>query len=110
MIANTPDPPYYVVIFTSVRTECENGYPDMSKKMMELVEEQDGYLGCESAREDVGITLSYWKDLESIRKWKENTEHMIAQNLGREVWYKSFKTRIARVEKVYNFEKDINNE
>ncbi len=103
MISKTPKPPYYSVIFTSIRTAGDNGYSEMATKMIELVSKHDGFLGFESAREDLGITISYWKDLKSIKKWKENEEHLVAQNKGRKEWYKSFKTRIAKVERDYEF-------
>jgi len=106
MIARTPSPPYYAVIFSSTRTEGDNGYSEMSDEMIELASKQDGFLGLESAREDIGITVSYWRDLESIKKWKENTEHTVARKRGRSDWYRSFKTRIARVERDYGYEKD----
>jgi len=106
MIAQTPKPPYYAVIFTSERTDGDNGYSKMSEKMMILAAKQDGYLGVESARDAIGITISYWRDLESIKNWKENVEHTIARQKGRSEWYKSFKTRIAKVEKDYGFEKE----
>ncbi len=105
MIANTPKPPYYVVIFSSLRTEVENGYSEMADKMVELASKQDGFLGIESVRDELGITVSYWKDLESIRKWKQNSEHLIAQKNGREIWYSSFKTRIGKIEHDYDFNK-----
>lgn len=101
LIANTPKPPYYAVIFTSHRMDVDDGYGDMANKMVALAMEQEGFLGVESAREDVGITVSYWSDLESIKKWKSNVEHVEAQRLGREKWYSSFKTRIAKVERDY---------
>ena len=100
-LASTPRPPYYAVIFTSIRTEGDNDYSEMSNRMLELAEQQSGYLGAESAREDVGITVSYWSDLESIKSWKANTEHVEAQKTGRKLWYKSFKVRIAKVERDY---------
>jgi heme-degrading monooxygenase HmoA len=106
MIADTPHPPYFAVIFTSVRTEIDNGYDEMADKMVELAKLQEGFLGVESARNETGITVSYWKDLESIKKWKHNSEHTIARNSGRAIWYKSFKTRIAKVERDYEFDKD----
>jgi heme-degrading monooxygenase HmoA len=106
MIANTPPTPYYAVIFTSIRTDMNSGYSDMAHRMIELAKQQDGFLGIESAREDIGITVSYWKDLDSIKKWRDNTEHTIARNKGREIWYKSFKTRIAKVEADYEFQND----
>lgn len=98
-IANTPQPPYYAVIFTSLRTEGDKGYSQMADRMVELAARQPGFLGVESAREEIGITVSYWTDLESIRQWKANAEHLVAQRLGREQWYAAFKTRIARVER-----------
>lgn len=101
MIANTPEPPYYAVIFTSLRTDEDAGYGAMAERMVELVQRQSGFLGMESARDGVGITVSYWRDLESIRNWKVELEHKEAQRLGREKWYSAFKTRIARVERDY---------
>lgn len=101
LIAKTPKPPYYAVIFTSLRTDGDNGYGDMAVKMGELASKQPGFLGVESAREDVGITVSYWSDLESIKNWKANLEHKEAQRLGHEKWYSSFKTRISKVERDY---------
>lgn len=101
LIARTPAPPYYAVIFTSHRTEGDNGYGEMAARMVHLASKQPGFLGIESAREEVGITVSYWSDLESIKKWKSNLEHQEAQKLGREKWYSSFKTRISRVEVDY---------
>lgn len=104
-ISKTPQPPYYAVIFTSTRTEGDNGYSEMARKMDELAAQQDGFLGIESARENVGITISYWRDLESIRRWRENIEHQAAQMSGYKMWYKTFKVRICRVEREYGFEK-----
>jgi len=71
--------------------------------MVELASQQDGFLGVESARNEVGITVSYWRDLESIRRWKEHAEHSLAQEKGRKEWYQSFKVRIAKVERDYGF-------
>lgn len=105
MIAKTPQPPYYAVIFTSVRTEGDNGYSQMATEMEKLVEKQPGFLGYESARNETGITISYWKDLESIKKWKENSSHVFAREKGRAEWYSKFKVRIVKVESDYGFEK-----
>lgn len=105
MIANTPQPPYYAVIFTSVRTDVDNGYSEMSDLMVHLAGKQEGFLGVESARNEIGITVSYWKDLESIRKWKLNARHLVAQEKGKSEWYKHYKTRISLVERDYSFDK-----
>jgi len=100
-VAKTPEPPYYAVIFTSLRTEGDNGYGAMAGKMVELAALQPGFLGVESAYEGLGITVSYWADLESIKSWKANTQHLQAQRLGRKQWYSSYKTRISKVERDY---------
>ncbi len=105
MIAQTPIPPYYAVIFSSTRTEGDNGYSEIADRMVELAKQQEGFLGVESARNELGITVSYSKDLNSIKKWRENTEHTIAREKGRNEWYDSFKTRIAKVERDYEFKK-----
>jgi len=72
MIANTPKPPYYAVIFSSIRTEIDAGYSEMADLMMELASQQEGFLGVEGARNELGITVSYWNDVDSIKKWKSN--------------------------------------
>ncbi len=104
MLAQTPAPPYYVVIFTSTRSEKENGYSRMADKMRALAAKQKGFFGLESAREEIGITVSYWKDLESIKAWKEHAAHLEAQHKGKMEWYRGYTVRIARVEKAYGFE------
>ncbi|WP_152287422.1 antibiotic biosynthesis monooxygenase family protein [Flavicella marina] len=103
MIAETLNTPYYAVIFTSILTDTTEGYGDMASRMEVLVNKQKGFLGFESAREELGITVSYWESLEAIKKWKEEEEHSVARNKGRDLWYKSFKVRICKVEKDYGF-------
>jgi len=101
--AKTPKPPYYAVIFTSIKIDEDKGYAKMSEKMLDLLKVQEGFLGFESAREELGITVSYWENEESILKWKANIEHQEAQKLGKEVWYRSYKIRVAKVERDYEF-------
>lgn len=100
-ISNTPAPPYYAVIFTSLRTEGDQGYCDMASRMVELAEQQPGFLGMESARDSVGITVSYWQDLEAIKQWKANSKHQAAQSSGKELWYNDYRVRICKVEREY---------
>ena len=106
MSASTPSPPYYAVIFTSVRTDGDDGYNEMSERMDELAKVQPGYLGIESARNETGITVSYWKDLQSIQQWKQQADHLLAQQKGIGDWYSFYKVRIALVERDYDFIKE----
>lgn len=105
MIAKTPKTPYYAVIFTSLRTDLDNGYGEAADQMEVLAKKQKGYLGIESARGDVGITVSYWESLEAIRSWKNQFEHSLIRDKGREKWYQKFQVRICKVERDYGFEK-----
>ncbi|MCG8633771.1 MAG: ACT domain-containing protein [Desulfobacterales bacterium] len=102
-IAETPEPPYYAVIFTSVRTNGNEGYKKTAEEMVALAKEQPGFLGVESARDGLGITVSYWSDLKAIQDWKANADHRIAQKKGKEDWYSGYKIRISKVEREYGW-------
>lgn len=103
-IARTPRPPYYAVIFTSERTDGDNGYAEMAGEIERLASAQPGFLGAESARDGIGITVSYWESLEAIRNRKQNERHLIAQQRGKAEWYARYTTRICKVERDYGFE------
>jgi heme-degrading monooxygenase HmoA len=109
--ANTPTPPYYAVIFTSTRAESDAaGYAAMADEMIALAARQPGFLGLESARQELGITVSYWRDEVAIQAWKQNVQHIAAQRLGRERWYEAFRVRVARVEREYGYSKETDRE
>jgi heme-degrading monooxygenase HmoA len=105
MLANTPPPPYYAAIFSSIRTEVDEGYAATAARMVELAQQQPGFLGIESAREQTGITVSYWESEEAIRAWHTNAEHQLAQREGYRIFYQSFRLRVAKVERAYEFER-----
>ncbi|MFC4242986.1 antibiotic biosynthesis monooxygenase family protein [Gryllotalpicola reticulitermitis] len=100
-IARTPQPPYTAVIFTSLRTDGDNGYDVMSERMNRLAAEQPGFLGIESARDSLGVTVSYWSSDEAAAAWKQVSEHVIAQERGRSVWYADYQVRVATVTRSY---------
>jgi heme-degrading monooxygenase HmoA len=95
--------PYYAVIFTSTQTENIEGYEEMAIKMETLAKTQKGFLGVDSARNEIGITVSYWESLESIKNWKQNSEHLLAQQKGIKEWYNWYNVRICKVEREYEF-------
>lgn len=100
----TPVAPYYAVIFSNQLSEDDAGYEKMGNKMFEMALEQPGCLGAESTRDSTqfGITVSYWKDEESIKAWKANAKHLVAQELGIERWYSHYELRVAKVERAYS--------
>lgn len=95
--------PYYAVIFTSITTEDNKGYMEMAHQMELLAKRQTGFLGFESARDQLGISVSYWDSLVAIADWKMQADHLFAQKKGREEWYKWYKVRICMVEREYEF-------
>lgn len=101
--ATTPQPPYYAVIFTSLRTDADDGYARVAERMVELAAGQPGFLGVESVRdaEGFGITVSYWSSTKAIAHWKAHAEHVAAQEMGRRTWYAHYELRVARVERAY---------
>ena len=103
--ARTPEPPYWVVLFTSRRTPGDEGYGAMAAEMERLAVEQPGYLGIESARDQggIGITLSYWTTQDAASGWKQVAAHLEAQRLGRERWYERYEVRVAKVERAYGW-------
>lgn len=105
MIAKTNGIPYYAVIFSSVKTKVDNGYSEMADSMIELAKRQPGFLGVESGRDEIGITVSYWESLDAIKKWQEHPAHQIAQERGKESWYEKYAVRICKVESDYFFKK-----
>jgi heme-degrading monooxygenase HmoA len=104
--AKTPAPPYYTVIFSSLRTEGDRGYGETADRLGELVASQPGFLGMESARgaDGFGITVAYFDSPEAIRAWKRNAVHAAARQRGRETWYSHYEVRVAIVERAYNMD------
>jgi len=101
--AALPEPPYYAVIFSSLRTPGDDGYAHMAERMVELATGQPGFLGVESTRggDGFGITVSYWTSLEAIANWRADAEHQVAQETGKARWYQHYELRVALVEKAY---------
>ncbi len=107
--AATPRPPYYAVIFSSVRSAADgDGYAAMADRMLELARRQPGFLGVESVRDAAGcgVTVSYWESLEAIRRWGADAEHRQAQAGGRQRWYAAYRLRVVRVEAETTFERE----
>jgi heme-degrading monooxygenase HmoA len=105
--AKNPEPPYYAVIFSSQRADTDPaGYEATAARMVELAASMPGFLGIESVRgaDGFGITVSYWDSEENIRRWQQHAEHLVAQQRGRDVWYKRFELRVCKVERANGFD------
>lgn len=104
VFAQTPQPPYYAVIFSSQRRSgAADDYGSVAEHMLELAKAQPGFLGVDSSRDEngFGITVSYWTDESSIRAWRNHLEHTAARERGRLEWYSHYQLRVAKVERAY---------
>lgn len=101
--APLPELPYYAVVFSNQASQSPDGYAEMATKMNDIAKTMPGYLGIESTRDVDGfaITVSYWRDEEAIKGWRNHAKHQIAQEIGRERWYEHFALRVAKVERHY---------
>ncbi|MFK7749175.1 MAG: antibiotic biosynthesis monooxygenase [Kordia sp.] len=100
---NSAFKPYYAVIFTSIQTETTAGYAEMAQQMEDVAKEQKGFIGIDSARNEIGITVSYWESLDAIQQWKQHTDHLVAQQKGIKNWYAYYNVKICKVEREYSF-------
>ncbi|MGH1387080.1 antibiotic biosynthesis monooxygenase family protein [Kordia sp.] len=105
---NTEFTPYYAVIFTSIQTTTTEGYAEMAQQMEDLAKQQTGFIGIDSARNEIGITVSYWGSLEAIKQWKQHTDHLVAQRKGIKNWYAYYNVKICKVEREYSFKERFN--
>lgn len=102
------EPPYYAVVFTSVRTGDDDGYAETAERMEELVRKVPGFLGMDHARTPGGlsITVGYFRDAAALDAWRGDFEHRRAQRRGREQWYDRYTLHVAKVERSHGFERD----
>ena len=105
-MVRTPPPPYYAAIFSLTHTGSYDGYDEDTQTVLDLAQQQPGFLGVEATSDDnPSIAVSYWDSDESIRKFKELAEHLVIQKRGKNTYYKNYLIRIARVERDYGFER-----
>ena len=103
-MSKTPKPPYYAVVFTSINADVDHTeHVAMSARMLELASKYDGFFGIELSRNNdgSGVSVSYWRDMDTIMKWARDPEHIIAKRKGREIWYSRYMIRICKVEREY---------
>jgi heme-degrading monooxygenase HmoA len=99
------EPPYYIAVFTTVRTPEQGGYRETNARMEELVREVPGFLGMDHAQTPggLGITVGYFRDADALTRWRDDAEHRAAQRRGRDQWYQSYTLHVAKVERSHGF-------
>ncbi|MFB7129411.1 antibiotic biosynthesis monooxygenase family protein [Kitasatospora sp. NPDC056273] len=99
------EPPYYVAVFTALRTQDQSDYSETNARMEELVNDIPGYLGMDHAQTPggLGITVGYFRDADALTEWRTNAEHRAAQKRGRADWYQNYTLHVAKVERSHGF-------
>jgi heme-degrading monooxygenase HmoA len=93
----------FVVIFRAkIHSSLDDEYAKVAARMRELAMDQFGCIDFQSVSEgNDEVALSYWHDEESIRAWKSHSEHILAQQLGKERWYESYIVQVAQITREY---------
>lgn len=78
-------PPYYAAILNEKRDDfADNDDPAPTDQMVTLATRQPGFLGLETGQDRAGtrVTVSYWRDIDSIEGWKAVGDIAMADGLG----------------------------
>ena len=89
------------VIFISRLKPDAPGYEETARRMVELVKGMPGFLGMASWRDEEGrgVTISWWRDEHSIRRWRDHPEHAQARHRGDAEWYVDWHIQICQVQR-----------
>ena len=96
----------YAVIFEVIPTpEGKVEYLTIAAQLRIFLEEQDGLISIErfQSLSDTGklLSLSFWRDEESIAQWRNLLAHRTAQEQGKDVLFQSYRIRVAQVMRDY---------
>ncbi|HEY1250101.1 MAG TPA: antibiotic biosynthesis monooxygenase [Thermoanaerobaculia bacterium] len=89
-----------LILFRSRLTPAAgDDYVAMNERMQELAEKADGFVDVKAytAADGERLTIVRWRDLESLRRWREDPRHRAAQEMGRERWYEYYVSEVAEV-------------
>src|SRR5262245_19138162 len=71
----------------------------MAAEMEDLARTMPGFVDVKAFKSDDGerLTVVWWENEETLKGWRENVRHRLAQRLGREQWYEYYKIEVAEV-------------
>lgn len=93
----------FAVIFTATVGEQDGRYGALAAQLRELAMAEFGCTNFVSVTEgEQEIAISYWPDEASIQAWKQQAQHRVAQQLGREGWYRNYKVEVVKILRAYS--------
>ena len=92
----------YAVIFRAKDAEIDEEYSRTAGRMRRLALEKYGCTEFTSVTGgDEEISISYWETQEQIKAWKNDAEHIAAQEIGKSRWYRWYKVQVVKVVREY---------
>ena len=96
----------FAVIFTATIKQQDDEYLVTAERMRQIAMRDYGCLEFIASTEgDLEIAISYWPNLEAIRQWRQNAEHLKAQALGKSKWYGDYHVQVVEVVREYHSRK-----
>jgi heme-degrading monooxygenase HmoA len=96
-----------VVLFRSKLVDAPDGYDAMAVEMENLARTMPGFVDVKAFKSDDGerLTVVWWENEETLKGWRENVRHRVAQRHGREQWYEYYKLEVAEIVRQNSFER-----
>jgi heme-degrading monooxygenase HmoA len=94
----------FAVIFRAKTGIQDEEYSKSVARMRELAFSKYGCLDFVAVTEgEDEIAISYWENEEAIKQWKKDSEHTLAQELGRAKWYESYIVQVVEIKRQYKY-------
>ncbi|MBC2769091.1 antibiotic biosynthesis monooxygenase family protein [Pusillimonas minor] len=82
-----------------------NQYLDIAASLRQDLEKIDGFISIERfeslTTKGKYLSLSFWRDEEAVRTWRNQDKHRMAQNMGRNGIFANYRLRVASVLRDY---------
>jgi heme-degrading monooxygenase HmoA len=94
------------VIFEGIAQETQKeAYLDAAARLRPLLEDIDGFLSIERFQSLTTpgkvLSLSFWRDEEAVRQWRNLEQHRAVQRVGRQSIFEEYRIRVAQVVRDY---------
>jgi len=94
-----------VIFEVEPHPEHKQAYLDIAARLKPTLEKMDGFISIERFESLVHpgkiLSLSFWRDEEAVKRWRNLVEHRNAQVAGRKTLFADYRLRIASVVRDY---------
>jgi heme-degrading monooxygenase HmoA len=94
-----------IAVIFEVWAADRDAYLDIAADLRPRLEQIDGFLSVERfeslTEKDKILSLSFWRDEEAVKAWRNQPEHQMAQKAGRGGIFRDYRLRVAHVTRDY---------